>query len=140
MGIVNPKVTVKHECFTCLLLPLGTILFCFIIYLAFDKLSSGPEFANLYYGLAFGCSTSFIFMLAFAVAGGLKNSFNIVVRRWMDFFESLQISFKYAVSEFFEQLKDEGMVFWLYILIMVVQVAVACYGFSVLIEYFGIQI
>ena len=140
MGIINPKVTVKHEIGTCALLAVSTFLFSLLIYAAFSSFSRGPEETNIYYGFGFGCATSFVFMLAFIVAGGLKNSYEIVVSRWMDFFESLQISFKFAISEFFENIKDDGMVFWLYILIMIIQVYVAYYCFSFLIDYFGIVI
>ena len=136
MALRDSKTTVKNECATCVLVLIGTALFSLMIYYLFDKLSNGPESANIYYGFGFGSSAGFLFMISFIIAGGLKNSFSIVLERWSDFIENLQISFGFAIKDYFTHIKDEGMVFWLYILVMIIQLLVASHSLSTLADLF----
>jgi hypothetical protein len=75
-------------------------------------------------------------MVSFIIAGGLKNSFSIVQERWADFIENLKISFGFALKDFFTHIKNEGMVFWLYILVMIIQLVTASHCFKVLADLF----
>lgn len=136
MALKDSKITVKNECITCALVLIGTALFSLFIFYIFDKLSSGPKHANIYYGFGFGSAAGFLFMVSFIIAGGLKNSFSIVQERWADFIENLKISFGFALKDFFTHIKNEGMVFWLYILVMIIQLITASNCFKVLADLF----
>ena len=136
IGYTNNKITVKNEVMTCVIVFIGTILLSLMIYGLFCKLSRGPSELNICYGLGFGFSAGFLFMITFIIVGGLKNSFSLVVERWVDFFQNLKISFGFAIESFFDHLKNEGMVFWLYMLLMGVQFQVAYHYLSILVVYY----
>ena len=136
MGLTDTKITVKNEVTTCVMILAGTTLFSFLIYGLFTKLSRGPEELNIYYGFGFGAATGFLFMITFIIVGGLRNSFNIVIARWADFFANLQVSLGFSLSCYFDDVKHEGMVFWLYMLVMFIQFKVSYYCLDILIQYF----
>lgn len=140
MGLTDTKITVKNEVVTNIIIFIGSILISLLIYGLFTKLSRGPSELNIYYGFGFGFAAGFLFMVTFIIVGGLRNSFYIVLGRWVDFFANLKISFGFSLRCFFDDIKSEGMVFWLYILLMVVQFKVAYYCFDILIDYFMILI
>ena len=127
MGLRDSKITVKNECITCLFITIDTILFSCLLYLIFDKAKELPTHVNWYYGFGFGCATGFLFMICFIIAGGMKNSTHILIERWVDFFENLRISLGFAFSSLFTHIKNEGMAFWLYILLMAAQIGVSYY-------------
>ncbi|MBQ9731403.1 MAG: hypothetical protein IJV94_04805 [Bacilli bacterium] len=136
MGLKETKITFKNEVGTFFIILIGTFVFSYLIFIAFDKTKTLPNYIDMYYGFGFGCAAGFIFMLSFAVAGGMENSFFVELERWIEFFKDLRISFKFATRNFFDHIKEEGFAFWLYILLMVAQVGVAYYCFSNLIEIY----
>ena len=137
MGIgTNNKITVKNEIMTCVIVLVGTFLVSLVITYLFNRLSNGPKDLNIVYGLGFGFAAGFLFMITFIIVGGLKNSFSLVAERWVEFFQNLKISFGFAVSSFFDHLKHEGMVFWLYMLVMAIQFQVAFHNIMILVNYY----
>ena len=136
MRLTDNKITVKNECMTCAIVLIGTVLISIGLRWLFHRLENNPGLTDWYYGFGFGSAAGFLFMVSFIIAGGLRNSFYILLERWKDFFKNLQISFGFALESFFSHIKDEGMVFWLYILVMVVQAVTAYYCLSNLANQF----
>lgn len=136
MALLDRKITVKNELLTCLFILIGTFLFCVMINYLFSLLKGYGEEINWYYGFGFGCSAGILFMISFTIAGGLSNSFSIMLARWVDFFQNIRISFGFALRSFFLHIKDEGMCFWAYMLVIAIQLAGAYYGISNLVEVY----
>ena len=135
MRLFDNKITLKNERIACAILAIGSLAVCLFLSFIF-WVTKVNGLLCLFYGFGFGSAVNFLFTLSYCVAGGLKNSYEIVVCRWKNFFESLKISFSYAVDEFIQNIKDEGMIFWVYVLIIISQAVFAGFCFAFLIGYY----
>ena len=68
----------------------------------------------LYSSLAFGAGIASIFQLSCVVAGLFKGTLKVVLLRLKEFFGNLSISVKFAFKYYFENIKQEGIVFWIF--------------------------
>lgn len=136
MGLKETKITFKNELFTFFIIALGTAAFSGFIFVVFNVTRKLPDYIDFYYGFGFGCAAGFIFMLSFAVSGGMENASQIELERWVELFKDFKVSVKFALGNFFQHIKDEGIAFWLYIILMVAQVGVAYYCISNLITIY----
>ena len=120
-----------------ILCPIGLYL---LVYLTFKVASSYPAYVNHYYGLAIGCSNAVLVHISFAITGILKPYIGIEIRRTADFFFDLKVSPKYAFSQLFTNIKEEGM--WLYALsaVTIVCIVLSVIGFAYLFELYNIVI
>ena len=73
----------------------------------------------LYSSLAFGSGVAFIFQFSCVIAGLFKGTLKVVISRLKEFFGNLSISAKFAFKYYFENIKQEGIVFWIYFDIIV---------------------
>lgn len=132
----NNKISFFNDLATSILLFIGTIL-CILFFAAlFSDKSTVGEAISLYYGYAFGCGLAALFTLSFIISGGLRNSFWVLIRRWVIFFQNLNISIGYAIREFFRNIFEEGVAFWCYIAVIIFQVYHCYIGFAKLIEIY----
>ena len=118
---------------TCLLLISVPLILFLIIYLIFDKYQNLPQTTNLYGAMGIGFGVGVLFHISCVIAGLFKGLFAIVVRRFAEFFDNLSISFKFAIKLYYEDLKENGMVFWIYFIIISSYIALSIYGF---VSYF----
>ena len=61
------------------------------------------------------------------MAGLFKGTFSVVWERTKEFFSNLSISLKFAVKYYFENIKEYGIVFWIYFDILSITLAVTIY-------------
>ena len=48
----------------------------------------------------------------------MKGTFKVVINRVKNFFSNLTINFKFAIKYYWDDIKTEGVVFWIYFLIV----------------------
>ena len=82
----------------------------------------------IYTSLFFGCGVAWIFQCSCVLAGLLKGTFKVVIDRLKEFFGNLSISIKFAFKYYWENIKSEGVVFWIYFIIINSTLALAIYG------------
>lgn len=84
--------------------------------------------------VAFG--VGFLFHLACIIAGALKDSFRLAVMRVADFFENWKVSFKLACSCYVDDIKENGIAFWIMFAIMIANFCVFVSGLKLVLAYF----
>lgn len=67
--------------------------------------------------LGFGLGT--VFHLSLIVTGVLKDAFNVVKERVIEFFENLVVSLWFAIKCYWESIFTDGISLWLYLAVMV---------------------
>lgn len=92
-----------------------------------------------YASLFFSGAVASLFQLSCVVAGLFKGTFKVVIERMKELFGNLTISFKFAMKHYWENIKAEGIVFWIFFVIMVTTILVMIYGginyFSFLVSF-----
>lgn len=74
--------------------------------------------------IVFGFGMGILFDLGCIIAGLMTGTFSIVKARVSDFFDDLVVSFKFAVQSYFNNIKENGIVFWIYLSIMAATVII----------------
>ena len=115
------------------LLIIVPIIFYLITRLVIFKFQSSlsndiKEFSSLALGLGLG----FVFHLACIISGLFKGTLKVIFKRIKEFFETLNISFKLAIKSYVDNIKEDGLVFWIYFVIVGTNFGLALYG---LIEF-----
>ena len=136
MGIRNNKISFKNDLATALIIAIGTFLFILFIKGIFAATKGLNDKISLYYGFAFGSGLSALFYLTFIISGGLRNAYNITVKRWSTLFEDLGISFKFAIKGYFNNIKEEGIALVCYIIVLITQIFTSYYGFVKFLEIY----
>ena len=111
-----------------LLIGIPILLFIFV-YLVINKVSHDDAITNLHTSLMFGFGCGFLFQLTCVLSGLFKGTFKVVKDRVKTLFENLAINFKFAMSCYWEDIKSEGVVFWIYFLIIGSTFGTFFYGF-----------
>ena len=93
------------------------VMYLFFLFI-FTRFRPYEVIANRYASISFGCLIAFLFQLSCAIAGLFKGTFKVVIVRLQEFFSNLSISFKFALKYYFENIKSEGIVFWIYFTIL----------------------
>lgn len=119
---------------TCLLLIIVPIALFAGIYFIFEKYQNYSKIINCYGAMGIGFGVGSLFHISCIIAGLFKGLFSIVINRIAEFFSNLSISFKFAFKLYIEDLKTNGMVFWIYFVIVLLFIAFSIYGF---IMYFS---
>ncbi len=65
-----------------------------------------------------GCGVGMLFHLVVLIQGGFKKSFMAVVNRLKEFFSFITISPSLAFKLYWEDIKTNGVVFWIYFIII----------------------
>ena len=111
------------------LLIIVPIIFYIIIRLIMFKFQPSlekdiKEFSSLAVGFGLG----FVFHLACIIAGLFKGTIVVIIKRIKEFFETLNISFKLAIKSYFDNVKEDGLVFYIYFIIVGTNLGLALYG------------
>ncbi|MBQ2915040.1 MAG: hypothetical protein IJE50_05940 [Clostridia bacterium] len=85
--------------------------------------------------LGFGIGLAFD--LSLMIAGTLKESFLVVVKRVVGFFQDLKFSFKIAWNCYVENIREFGVAFWILFGLIIVHFCLFWSGLSVVIQYFS---
>ena len=78
--------------------------------------------------ITLGFLVALIFQLSCCLAGLLKGTLKVVLKRLKEFFENLSISFKYAIDAYWENLLEFGCSFWLFAGIILFTAGGLAYG------------
>lgn len=73
---------------------------------------------NNYSSMVIGFGAGFLFQISCVVAGLTKGTFSVVVRRVANLFEDLSVSFRFAIKFYISDIKENGIVFWIYFLLI----------------------
>ena len=101
-----------------LFLTIAPILMYFFFKIIFIKYSRMSANQIHYSSLAFGCGVAFLFQFSCVIAGLFKGTLKVVLRRLKEFFSNLTISIKFAYKYYFENIRQEGVVFWIFFVII----------------------
>ena len=120
---------------------LSTIILIFVpillyILLYFIIKPSTPPAIVVHSTMMFSFGVTTLFNLSCIIAGLFKGTFIVVVRRIRDFFENLTISFKFAIKSYIVDLKEGGITFWIYFLIIVLDVILFAIGLVNCLDYY----
>ena len=107
-----------------------------IVYYAMRAKGSETIYACLHTSLALGFALGSLVHLSFAIVGLFRGTFSVVINRWADFFANAKISFKCAVGWHWQSIKQDGIVFWLYLIIIVATAVVAVNSTFNVLEYY----
>ena len=111
-----------------IMLVAAPIIMYFFFYFIFKNDATLNDKEVIYSSLFFGCGVAWIFQFTCVLAGLMKGTFKVVVERIKELFENLQISFKFAMKHYWENIKSEGVVFWIYFIIINLTLSLAIYG------------
>ena len=75
------------------------------------------------------CGKSGLAKIRVASSFILKKCFRAVVKRVVGFFGNLTISFKFAFKMYIDDLREDGAVFWIYFIIIVITLHLSVSGF-----------
>lgn len=85
-----------------------------------------------------GCGSGFLFHLTLIIVGVMKDAFRAVINRICNFFENLKFNFKLAWTCYWEEVKETGVAFWIFLVIMIVNFVVFWSGARIFIlDFFG---
>lgn len=84
---------------------------------------------NKYTAQALGFGCGFLFQMCCVLCGLFKQSFKAVTKRVVNFFSNLTVSFKFAFTMYFDEIKEDGVVFWFYFYIIVFTAYFSVNGF-----------
>ena len=101
------------------LLLAGVPSFLFIwIYHLISKYQNFNQDFNMYSAMVIGFGVGFIFQFACVFAGLTKGTLKVVIRRVSELFSNLTISPKFAFRCYIADVKENGIVFWIYFIIV----------------------
>lgn len=123
---------------SCLLLIVFPIIIYAMFYAVIGNLQKlGPvQTNNAALGLGFGVGV--LFHISCIIAGLFKGTFKVVINRVKTFFENLSLSRKLAFRCYWQDIKSEGIVFWIYFTIITANALVSAYGlYSFFTIYFS---
>ena len=118
---------------TCILL----IAVPIVMYLLFKKVIFTNQgkfitYLNNASALCAGFGVGFLFQLSCVIGGLFKGSFSVVKNRVFNLFSDMTISFKYAIRMYWDDIVENGVVFWIVFPIIVTTLCIALYyGFEV---------
>lgn len=121
---------------SCLILILIPLLLFTIVYLCLRSDHRGTPESNLYFALMVGVGAGGLFQLSCVLAGLTKGTFKVVVNRIKEFIENLQIGFKFSFKYYIENIKNYGLVFWIYFLIIGTTWGITIYGLIKSLQYY----
>ena len=100
-----------------MLVSVPTLLFILFHYLI-SKYQHFEQDFNTYSAMVIGFGVGFIFQFSCVFAGLTKGTLSVVVRRVAEFFSNLTVSPKFAFKCYIADVKENGIVFWIYFIII----------------------
>lgn len=110
---------------------------CFLIF--FPIVSNFQKYnktINWYTTLFLASGLGALFHLGCIISGAFKGSFATVINRIKNFFTDFPLSPKLAVRCYVDDLKTEGMLFWIYFIIIGSNLALAIYSLINFYNYY----
>ncbi len=101
-----------------LLLAIVPVILYFLVFLVVSKFKNQAKEITVNFSLMIGVGSGLLFQLTCILSGLIKGTFKVVVNRVKNFFSNLSINFKFAIKYYWEDIKSEGVVFWIYFLIV----------------------
>lgn len=120
---------------SCLLIGFSLVFYGLFL-LVFTKWTDHPFNESNAMSMAFGFGTGTLFFLSCAISGLFKGTFKVVINRIGEFFGNLSVSVKIAFRYYIVNIKEYGVVFWIYFLIFVFDVTMTLIGVFNCIKYF----
>ncbi len=105
------------SCSVMIIFPVG-LYFLFTYYI--NEFQDFPKAMNDATAQALGFGLGTLFHLSCAVCGAFRDSFRVVTKRLAEFFDNLTISVKFAFKGYWWNIKENGVAFWIYFVIMLV--------------------
>ena len=130
----SPYHGVPLTAFLMILVPIAAYIFMRI--LVFKYQAWEQEEINEATAKTLGFGIGLLFHLSLVIAGILKESFLVVVRRVVGFFQDLKFSFKIAWNCYVENIREFGAAFWILFGLMVANVCLFASGLSDVIQYY----
>lgn len=117
------------------IVPIGLFL---IIYFLFAKINPSCTSAEkVYSAMIFGFGVGSLSNVALCVTGVMNDPFYMLCLRMENLFDNIGVlPFKNIVSDYLEDLKDYGIVFWIYLYNMLAYVFLAVFGYFKYFEFF----
>lgn len=122
---------VWQSCLLLIIVPIAMYFFFNWVFKSFGM----PAEERKYCALAFGFLIGSLFSLSCALAGLFKGTFTVIKNRISEFFGNLSISFKFACRYYWENIKEYGVVFWIFFIIIGATIGTCVYSF---IKYFEV--
>lgn len=129
----NPYKGIIITCVLLIAVPLG-MYFLFKNIIFKNQLNFSDEL-NQASAVFLGFGVGFIFQLSCIWMGLVKGSFKVVVKRFFDFIANLSISFKFAIKLYWDDIVENGVVFWI---IMPIIIATLCITISGLKDFIAL--
>ncbi len=79
---------------------------------------------NLVSAVAIGFGLGFIYHMSCAITGAYADSWQVVKNRIKEFFEDLTVSFTLALKWYWNDIKTNGIAFWIYFAVISVNFAI----------------
>jgi hypothetical protein len=130
----SPYHGVPLTAFFMVLVPVVAYIFMRIV--VFKYQSWEKEEINEATAKTLGFGIGLLFHMSLVIAGILKESFVVVVRRVVGFFQDLKFSFKIAWNCYVENIREFGMAFWILFTLIVVNACFLWSGISTVIQYY----
>ena len=114
---------------TCLILIGMPLIFYVLVHTWFGMQKSGANLSiNKTGAEAIGFGLGTIFHLSCLVAGAFSEPYTLLKRRILDFRDNLEVSFPLAVKCYLQDMRDDGVTFTVYFVIMVICFVLALNG------------
>ena len=121
----SPYYGVWQSALLMIVAPVAMYFFFKIPFVTYSKMSKEEIHCC---SLAFGCGVAFLFQFSCVQAGLFKGTLKVVINRLKEFFGNLSISVKFAYKYYFENIKEEGVVFWIFFVIITTTLGVTLFG------------
>ena len=121
----NPYKGILITCLLLIVVPIGLyFLFKKVIFIYQGDFDSRLNHAS---AMSAGFGVGFLFQMSCVICGLFRGSFSVVVKRVFNFFADLTISFKYAIRMYWDDIVENGVVFWIILPIIVATLGVNLY-------------
>lgn len=122
----------------CAVMIIVPFVFFGVLYWAMSANSSETPYACLYTSLSIGFALGSLTHLSFVIVGLFRGTFAVVINRWVEFFANAKISVKGAFRWYWQSVKHDGIVFWLYFVIIVATLVVTINSGINILTYYGL--
>lgn len=131
----NKRKSPYHGVFIAIIFMIVVPVVCYVVFraLLFHNQTHIAKDINESSAKALGFGIGVLFHLSCIIAGVLEPSFKIVIRRVGEFFENLKFSFKLACNCYADDVRENGVAFWLMFGVMVANFCIFWSGFKVLL-------
>lgn len=113
------KFSVKTLTIMCLVLFFVAVPFTLILRISIPRTDE-----NFYASLMFGHGFAFLFQWVFVFIGFFDGIFKVETLRLKNFVSNVKINGKYARNMLIDDIKSNGLIFWLFLLIMILTVVI----------------